>query len=153
MNNDTLIVSMTSYPKRIGTTRDIYNIILGQKEDDVHFVLVLSEDEFPNLELDLPKDLREDFGVEIIWDKGNIKSHKKLIPTLERYPDNAILVVDDDMTMRPGWLHEFIEMHKKYPEDIIYGQTSSVVIVERDGSLREIRNFDNTYLRGVATIN
>ena len=72
---------MTSYPKRIGTTRDIYNIILGQKEDDVHFVLVLSEDEFPNLELDLPKDLREDFGVEIIWDKGNIKSHKKLIPT------------------------------------------------------------------------
>lgn len=153
MNNDTLIVSMTSYPKRIGTTRDIYNIILGQKEDDVHFVLVLSEDEFPNLELDLPKDLRENFGVEIIWDKGNIRSHKKLIPTLERYPDNAILVVDDDMTMRPGWLHEFIEMHKKYPEDIIYGQTSSVVITERDGSLREIRNFDNTYLRGVATIN
>lgn len=155
MNNETVIISMTSYPKRIKTTRQVYDVIMNQKQkgDNVHFVLVLSEDEFPNKELDLPKNLQRGFKGEIIWDKGNIKSHKKLIPTLEKYPKNPILVIDDDMTMKPGWLHEFLDMHKKYPEDIIYGQTSSTVIVDNDGSIREIRSFENTYMAGVRTIN
>lgn len=124
MNSNTVIVSMTSYPARIKGVASVWKSILAQSvsKDDYHCVLVLAEPEFPNRVL--PADLQalvDNGDVEIIWYPVNIKSHKKLMPTLAKYPDNPILVIDDDIKRSEGWLKTFIDDHRKYPEDIITG--------------------------------
>lgn len=124
MNNNTLIISMTSYPARINGVASVWESILNQNVDknEYHCVLVLAEPEFPDKVL--PKDLQAiiDRGdVELIWYPVNIRSHKKLMPTLKKYPNSPILVVDDDITRKEGWLRVFIDDHKKYPNDIITG--------------------------------
>ena len=126
MNNDTLIVSMTSWPRRIKYVSKALFSILSQNVDNklYHIVLVLAEPEFPNREKDLPEDLKlmvEEGVVELIWYKRNILSHKKLMPTLVKYPNNPILVCDEDITRPEGWLKTFIEDHKKNPTDILVG--------------------------------
>lgn len=134
MKNGEIIVSMTTWPPRAESAiQAMRSLVTQQHSDPVRFVLVLSEEEW-DMDFMCAKrdtydviDAMKELGVEIIWDKNNIKSHKKLIPTLERYPGHPILVVDDDVEQRNGWLQTFIDDHRKHPSDIIYGNSSSKV--------------------------
>jgi hypothetical protein len=131
MKNDKLIISMTSHPPRIDFVKPVMESILNQtvSRDKYHIVLVLAIPEFPNKEKDLPTNLRSfvhNNGIEIIWHPRNIKSHKKLIPTLLKYPDSDILVCDDDVERQKTWIETFMKDHEKYPDDIICGQFSYV---------------------------
>jgi len=135
LNNETLIISMTSYPPRINFVKISFDSIIKQKIDPTlyHCVLVLSITEFINKELDLPKDLLNlvySEGIEIIWYNKNIKSHKKIIPTLKKYPNNPILIVDDDTLRNEGFIQTFLDDHKKFPNDIIFGYTDVIFTKE-----------------------
>lgn len=126
MQSNKLIISMTSYPARINGVGRVFFSILNQNvpRDQYHLVLVLAEPEFPNRFADLPKDLQLMVSrglIELIWHPTNIKSHKKLMPTLAKYPNNDILVIDDDVYRPAGWLQCFIDDHKAHPTDIITG--------------------------------
>lgn len=132
LSDKTLIVSMTSYPPRIKDVAKVWFSVLNQdvEKDRYHCVLVLAEPEFPHKEKDLPTDLRllvENEMVELIWHPTNIKSHKKLIPTLLKYPNNDILVIDDDVIRPAGWLKCFIADHEKYPDDVITGMVAQYI--------------------------
>lgn len=126
ITNNTLIISMTSWPRRIQYVSKVLFSLLSQniEKNKYHLVLVLAEPEFPNKEKDLPDDLKlfiDNDLVELIWYKRNIFSHKKLMPVLQKYPNNPILVTDDDICRKTDWLSSFIEMHAKHPNDIITG--------------------------------
>ena len=127
MDKNTLIISMTSYPARINGVAAVWKTILDQtiSRERYHCVLVLAEPEFPNKKI--PADLKQlvDNGdIELIWYPKNIKSHKKLMPTLKKYPDNAILVVDDDIKREKTWVELFMKDHEAHPNDIIAGAYS-----------------------------
>lgn len=126
MDPKTLIVSMTSWPKRIQFVAKAFaSILMGNTPRNLyHCVLVLAETEFPNREADLPKDLQKMIlcnEIEVIWHPINIFSHKKLMPVLAKYPDNPILVMDDDIIRPLGWLDTFIKDHIAHPSDVIVG--------------------------------
>ena len=60
IDNERIIVSMTSYPKRItNVSKSIFYLLNKQtvKPDEIH--LWLSTEEFPNKEKDLPDDLQK----------------------------------------------------------------------------------------------
>ena len=121
-----IIISMTSYPKRIRYVAKAFASILmtGVDKSKYHCVLTLSKLEFPNLYKDLPRDLLlliENRLIEVIWTDDNQLSHKKLMPTLAKYPNIPILITDDDIYRTTEWLRAFIETHEKYPNDIIVG--------------------------------
>lgn len=93
-----IIVSLTSYPKRMNEVPYVVCSLLRQtlKPDEV--ILNLSTEEFPNQENDLEEELLRlrSFGLTINWCQ-NIRSYKKLIPTMEKYSDDIIITVDDDV--------------------------------------------------------
>ena len=143
MMGETIIVSMTTWPPRYKSCLVAMAEIARQRDKgnvDAHCVLVLSEDEWKGLKAERESVLSAmaKIKVEVLWDKGNIRSHKKLIPTLAKYPNNPILVVDDDNRQKDGWLRTFASDHKKHPEDIIYGQANSYVTIA-DGRIHEVR--------------
>lgn len=126
MNRDTVIISMTSYPARIKYVGLVWYSILKSITPtmNVHCVLVLAKEEFPKLEQSLPTDLRvlvKCRKIELLWCDKNTKSHKKLMPTLTAYPNNPILVIDDDQLRTPDWLQNFLTDHQKYPNDVLAG--------------------------------
>jgi len=125
LNNNTLIVSMTSYPPRINGVFDVLISLLYQSADISTYqcFLTLAKEEFPNGIKDLPINLQkliQNNWVKLIW-YHNIYSHKKLIPVLKLYPDNDILIVDDDILRPYNYIKIFQDDHKKYPKDIICG--------------------------------
>ncbi len=149
-----IIVSMTTWPPRFAVAYEAMAAIVEQVkdvnlQDRVHCVIVLSEEEACATETrraacHLMCEMYK-LGVEVILDPGNIMSHKKLMPTLEKYPNNPILVVDDDNAQCKGWLQTFIRDHEQHPNDIIYGQSLSHVELQGDKivEVREPFSFEN----------
>lgn len=110
-----LVVSLTTYPARIGMIHHVIKTLLTQTVKPDVLVLWLAPEQFPNREQDLPQellDLRE-YGLTIDWCKDT-RSYKKLIPTLLKYPDAVIITADDDMYYHPKMVEQ---LYKAYLQD------------------------------------
>lgn len=98
-NGEKAIISLTSWKARINTvSKTIYSLI--KQCPGFHIVLVLSEEEFPQKEKELPDNLMlfvENDLIEILWVYKNTKSFKKVLPTMDKYRDVPVISADDDM--------------------------------------------------------
>lgn len=114
-----LIVSLTSYPKRINVVPLVIDSLLRQSLKPDMVILWLAEEEFPQKEHSLPKRLRRytRFGLQIRWCE-NIKSYKKLIPALLEYPDDIIVTADDDSIYPEDWLESLYCSFIHFPTQI-----------------------------------
>lgn len=118
-NNEKAIISFTSWRARINyvhiTLKTLINQILK-----CHIVLVLSSDEFPLKEKELPKSLLMLLDYfEILWVKENTKTFKKVYPTIIKYKDlnTPILCADDDCSYKPNFAEEMINHFEKEGRD------------------------------------
>ena len=114
-----LIVSLTSFPERIPYLCYTIYSLLNQSLLPDEVVLWLAEEQFPNKENDLPErllNLKEN-GLKIKWYK-DIKSYKKLIPSLIEYPQDIIVTADDDIFYTKDWLKRLYDAYLKNPEYI-----------------------------------
>ena len=125
ITDDTLLVSMTSYPARMYGISEVFFSLLYQSAQTSSYqcFLTLAKEEFINGEKDLPSDIQKliiNGWIKLIW-YHNIYSHKKLMPILQKYPDNDILIVDDDIIRTNNFIELFEKEHRLYPNDIICG--------------------------------
>jgi hypothetical protein len=128
-----IIVSLTTYPKRISDV--VYTIysLLNQKTKPDMLILWLSEEEFPNRENDLPEILTNflKYGLTIKWCE-NLTSFKKLIPMYETFPDSIIVTADDDLFYPNTWLEKLYNHHMIHPKDIITHRSRKIKFKESD---------------------
>ena len=114
-----LIVSLTSFPARINTVHQVIESLINQTKKADKIILWLAPEQFPNGEADLPKSLLrlKESGLTIDW-YHDIRSYKKLIPTLRKYPNELIVTVDDDIIYKPTMLEKLYRTHIKHPKDV-----------------------------------
>ena len=111
-----LIVSLTTYPKRIEGIHYVIETLLTQTVKPDMVILWLASSQFPNKEGDLPESLLSlrKFGLTIDW-CNDTRSYKKLIPTLNKYPDSVIITADDDMYYHPRMVERLYDAYLKEP--------------------------------------
>lgn len=119
MNN--LIISLTSYPARIKTIHFVIESLFGQTVKPWKIILWLAKEEFPDGANSLPQELTnlaKDSLFEIGWTETNYRPYNKLVHALRKYPDCAIITVDDDLIYPPDMVERLLAAHEKYPEYI-----------------------------------
>ena len=112
-----IIVSFTTYPKRISSAHKIVENMLSQSLKAEKILLYLAEEQFPNKEKDLPKELTELQGqgaVEIKW-CDDLRSHKKYFYAMQEYPENLIVTVDDDLVYPVDMLQSLYYSYLCFP--------------------------------------
>lgn len=116
---DKLIISLTSYPARINTVNQTIESLLNQTMKADKVILWLAPEQFPNKEKDLPPQLLDltQKGLTIDW-YHDIKSYKKLIPTLKKYPDAIIVTADDDAIYDKNMVKSLYTEYLKEPNEI-----------------------------------
>lgn len=126
-----IIVSLTSYPKRISTVCQTIQTILKQTFQADKIILWLASEQFPDGTKCLPEDLlklqSEQF--EIRWTE-DIKSYKKLIPALSAFPDAIIITVDDDLLFESTLIEKLVNGYLKAPK---YIQCHRITAIEYNG--------------------
>ena len=96
-NSEPAIISLTSWKARINTvSKTLFSLI--KQCPGFHIVLVLSEEEFPQKEKELPENLMvfvENELIELLWVYKNYKSFKKVLFTMDKYRTVPVISADD----------------------------------------------------------
>lgn len=120
-----VIVTLTSYPARIRLAAAAVATLLRQDTPPDAVVLWLDEEQFPGREADLPPEITGLFrrGLEVRWCRPGLRSYKKLVPSLETWPEGILVTADDDIFYPPHWLGGLLEEHAAHPGDIVAYRT------------------------------
>lgn len=123
------IVSLTTFPKRIGKVWLVIETILRQSVRPDAIILWLSIEQFPSLNA-LPHNLLrlQKKGLIIRLCEGDLRSHKKYYYALKEFPNYNIITVDDDVFYPSYLLQKLIDKHREYPKAVIANHTRSIEI-------------------------
>ncbi|RZI46080.1 hypothetical protein [Candidatus Finniella inopinata] len=129
-----VIISLTSYPARFSTTWLAIESLLRQQEKPDRIVLNLFEGEFLGRVLlwFIQQQMRR--GLEINWNAENLKVYLKVIPTIQKYPDAAVVAVvavDDDVIYPKDRLKNLLDGYRQHPDCVI---ASDVRVVGTTGN-------------------
>lgn len=133
-NEPRVIVSLTSYGRRVEkvvcyTLFSLYN----QTQLPDKIILWLDYDHWTNENLPERLKMLEKKGLVINFCK-DIKSFKKLLPSLKQYPEDIIITVDDDVIYPIFFIEQMYKSYLKSPEKI------------HAGSAREVKILNNKFL-------
>lgn len=120
INGKQVIVSLTSFPARINEVKYAIFSLLQQTVKPTKLILWLAFDQFPGREKDLPLDLLKlcDNGLSIEW-CNDIRSYKKLIPSLVSYPNALVITADDDIFYPDTFVEKLLIEYAQYPECVV----------------------------------
>lgn len=112
------VISLTTYGERVKSVHLTIQSLLLQSVTIKKVVLWLAEDEF--ILDDLSRELLslQQYGLEIYF-CSDIRSYKKLIPALRKYPEEVIITFDDDVIYPTDHVERLLSAHQKYPNNII----------------------------------
>lgn len=108
-----IIVSLTTYGKRIWDVYLAIESIMQQTFKPNRIVLNL-DNSFRDIELPITIQRQINRGLEINYCE-DLKSFKKLIPTIQKYPDSAIITIDDDIIYEIDLLERIIRNYNRFP--------------------------------------
>ncbi len=137
-----LIVSMTSFPKRIHIVPKVLQSLYDQTHKPDRILLFLAEEQFPNKEADLPRELVEDAKAgrfELRW-CDDLGSHKKYFYTMQEFPDDIIVTVDDDTYYNPDMIKSLYELHLKHPS-CVAALATKLIMFDRDGKIKPLKDW------------
>lgn len=106
-----IIVSLTTYSKRIYDVHLTIESIMEQTMKANRIILWLDYS-FESQPLPKALQLLQKRGLEIEYCK-DIRSYKKLIPALKKYPNDAVITIDDDVMYEFDLLEKLINAYQK----------------------------------------
>lgn len=136
-----IIVSLTSIPERMYDVHYTLYSLLNQQVKPDKVILWLSKDDFPNGELDLPKEVLrlQKNGLSLRF-CDDLKSYKKIIPALEAYPNDIIVTADDDIYYPPNWLKILYEDYRRNENQIIAHRVRKIKFDDK-GNIDDYNNW------------
>lgn len=116
----TIMVSLTTYGYRLRHSVE-YTLYSLLKQELRPAKIVVWCDEGDVIPEKLPKSyqLLQKYGIEFREYAPQIRSYKKLIPTLTNYPDYHHITVDDDLYYTPELIKELFSLHQEEPDAIV----------------------------------
>lgn len=138
--NGMLIINLTSYPPRFATLRLTIQSLLLQEVGADKLVLWLYRPDFELLPAEVLDLQSEGLTIELI--EEDIKSYKKLVPALEKWPDAYHVTADDDIYYRKDWLRDLLSGYEA-------GQANVVCLRAHYVTLDEYGNL-NPYKKWIA---
>ena len=124
--NPRVIVSLTTFPQRINKVYKTINTLLNQTLKPDKLILWLSDEQFKDIEL--PQNLQKlrEFGLEIRY-CSDLRSYKKLVPSLKEFPKDIIVTADDDLYYQRDWLESLYSAYLKNPDNIYTRRACEVI--------------------------
>lgn len=134
-----VIISLTSIPSRIDKLWLCVESLLRQSFKPNKIILWLSDEKFCSNKLPQSLKKQQKRGLEIRYCK-DLKSHTKYYYTLKENPNQIIVTVDDDIYYSPNMLKDLIDVHNKYPNQIICHRAHKITFNE-DGTIKRYNDW------------
>lgn len=139
-----LIVSLTSYPPRFSKLHLTIKSLLAQSLTPDRIILWIAHEDKKSVSAVLIEyEARfERFEIRYCED---LRSYKKIIPTLSKFPDHFIVTVDDDVFYSRHWLKGLCETWCGNPNEIVAYRAHKISF-NIDGSIKPYSNWQKNYM-------
>lgn len=134
-----IVVSLTTYGQRINTVYLSIASVMRQSLKANRIILWLSQEEFKNKCLPATLRLLEKKGLEIRYCE-DIRSYKKLIPTLKLCPDSIIITIDDDCMYDIELIDRLVRAHIDEPETV-WANRVHLITKDKNGKIRPYKKW------------
>jgi hypothetical protein len=144
------VVSIASYPKRAYLLPAVFEALNTQTTVPKKWLLVLSEEEWPDMKLPnfLNKLIKR--GLEIVWVRNNTYAVKKLVPVIEKYPELGVITFDDELIYGKYVIEKLIQ-YSNTNKGAIIGHVGKQ-LVQKEGILKMVyRDNNNADLKTPST--
>jgi hypothetical protein len=128
---ETYVVSLTSFPARIGDIWITIETLLRQSFKPDKIILWLGEEQFPDKMVPETLTRLKHRGLSIEFCE-DLRSHKKYYFAMQKYPEANIITVDDDLYYPSNLLKNLVELHRKYPK-LIATNRAHLITFNRQG--------------------
>lgn len=131
-----LCISLTTFPARVGKVHLAIETLLRQKKRPDAICLWLSREQFPSKEK-LPCQLRrlERRGVEIYLCEGDLKSHKKYYYAMTRFPNDTVVLADDDIFYPSSFVRDLANKSHLFPLAVVGRFTKRILKDSKSGEI------------------
>jgi hypothetical protein len=119
--NGRIVVSLTSFPARIGKLWMVIFSMLKQTKRPDLIILYLSKDQFPGGLKSLPRILQRfnKLGLlNVFFKEDDLRSHKKYYYSFKAFKDDLIVTVDDDIFYPENTIQDLFELYMRFPNSI-----------------------------------
>lgn len=123
-----IIVSLTSFPKRLPTIHLVIESILRQTVKPDKIILYLTASQVPDIS-SLPDKLLalRNRGLEIVLCPDEIRSHTKYYYAFRSYPEDIVITVDDDLYYRSDLIENLLQCHNDNPGCVIANWVKQII--------------------------
>lgn len=136
-----VVVSLTTFGKRIfDVPLAIESIMQGTIKPN-RIVLWLSEEEYKGKPLPKLLEMQKARGLQIEFCQ-DLRSYKKLIPSLRLFPDTCIITIDDDAIYGSDLVERLVFTHRSKPDSICASRIHKVRL-SKDGRPVSYLNWDH----------
>ncbi len=138
-----VVVSLTSYGTRVKRVLKYTVISLLRQKYRPDEIIVWLDNENWN-EGNLPAGIAglKKYGVKICF-SDDIRSYKKLVPTLMEYPDDIIITCDDDVFYRNMLVKKLVDAYNNDPTQV-YAARGHRMLFDGNGNLMPYNNWENS---------
>lgn len=112
-----IIISLSTSKNKINNLYKSLKILINNTYKPKKIILNLSIDDFPNKNLDLPKNILKIInygGVEIFWIRKNKYIFNNLIPTINRFKKDLIITIKDEVVYSYDFIEKILKYYIKY---------------------------------------
>ena len=138
---ESITVSLTSYGPRIETVYLTIESLMQQSIKADRIVLCLAKNEFSEKNLPATLKRQRERGLEILFCNEDIKSYKKFFYTLQKYPEDIIITVDDDFIYPVNTVDLLYSAYLEEPE-VIHCNRAHQMILDKQGQLLPYRRWN-----------
>lgn len=123
-----VVVSLTTYGKRIHDVHlPIETIMQGSLKPNRIVLWLSTEMKYETLPIAIQR--QQQRGLEVRYCE-DIRSYKKIIPSLEAFPDSCIITIDDDVLYRYDLVENLYASYKRHPNAISASRIHKIVLGE-----------------------
>lgn len=119
-----VVVSLTTYGRRLYDVAPTIESIMQGSMKPNRIVLWLGED-LRDTALPIALKKQEKRGLEIAFCK-DIRSYKKLVPALRKFPESTIITIDDDAIYWYDLVERLVNEHNRFPGNIVANRVHRV---------------------------
>ncbi len=109
-----IILSLATYNKRYDTIIPALKSMLFQSVKPDKIVVWL-DDDIPENHISPEMEELKKYGVEYIYTSDGLKPHKKYIYSMEKFPEDIVITVDDDLIYSGNLIKSLLAAYKKNP--------------------------------------
>lgn len=138
--NKKIIISLTTYPKRMKMIHLVLDSLFEQTIMPDKVVLYLSEEQFDNKETSIDFSCYFEKGLDVRWCKDDLKSHKKYFYALQEFADDIVITVDDDVSYSKYMVEELLRYYQIYPKAIL-ARRGHLITAKSENTISDYENW------------